>query len=87
MKSLGCKEKRHEMWKVFTVSFLHPNTHMHTHMHLKMEVDDGLTAVIHQASERELPKERERDRERERERKAGGTAKKSALELVRLCSC
>ncbi len=41
---------------------------MHTHMHLKMEVDDGLTAVIHQASERELPKEREREREIERER-------------------
>ncbi len=33
-----------------------------------MEADDGLTAVIHQASERELPEERGGGRERERER-------------------
>lgn len=38
-----------------------------------MEADDELTAVIHQASERELSEEKQR------ERKTGGMAEKRAL--------
>lgn len=49
-----------------------------------MEADDGLTAVIHQASERELAKEKQRavEREKQRERVEAG-------ELVHwyLCAC
>lgn len=41
-----------------------------------MEADDDLTAVIHQASEREISEEKQR------ERKAGGTAEKTALCFV-----
>lgn len=40
-----------------------------------MEAADDLTAVIHQASEREISEEN-------RKRKAGGTAQKSALCIV-----
>lgn len=61
MKSLGCKEKRQRCGRC-SQYLSYTQTHTGTLTCTDMDADDGLTAVIHQASERKLAEERARER-------------------------